>query len=407
MLVLAAGVGIWFCVDWDETELTTGDFGLKMTLRWKWQASKADSHNVSPFQGDSKPTVDPVSDDDFPSYRGARRDGVISFVKLQRNWDEHKPTILWRHTSPGGSRGVAVSGNRVVTMEQQGKKEVVACYDRKTGELRWSYAYDAYYKNIMGNGPRATPAIDKDAKLIYTIGATGEVVCLDLDGKRKWSKNILAMANAKWIEWGVTGSPLIVDNLVIAHAAADRKAPSGSALIAFDKKSGETVWQVGNRKAGYSSPQLVTLAKKLQILVFDGEGLVSYEPKTGKELWKYPWPTDMEMNSIQPVIVGDDRVFISSEMDNGCALLKIAQTGADSWKAEPVWANTNLAARYANPVTDGKYIYGLHNLDGEFRVLDVADGSVRPPGQRMGPGQMLLVGDLLLVVHGKTGDIHL
>src|SRR5205085_8194443 len=116
---------------------------------------------------------------------------------------------------------------------------------------------------------------------IFSLGASGNLVCLDAEGKKRWTTNILEDAKAKNIKWGLSGSPLIVDDLVVANAGIDEDAPASSALIAYEQASGTIRWRTGNRKAGYSSPQLATLAGKPQILLFDGAGLAGYEPKTG------------------------------------------------------------------------------------------------------------------------------
>src|SRR5207253_1056245 len=105
---------------------------------------------------------------------------------------------------------------------------------------------------------RSTPTIH-DGR-IFTIGATGILTCLDPEGKKKWSADLFDIAKATNIKWGLTGSPLIVDNLVVAHAGiGDPKAKVDSALIAFEQATGKIRWKTGNRKAGYSSPQLAKL----------------------------------------------------------------------------------------------------------------------------------------------------
>jgi outer membrane protein assembly factor BamB len=336
--------------------------------------------------------------------------GVVTHIKLDTDWVRNPPKVLWRRPCVEGYSGLAVAGNVVLTMEQRGGEEAVVCYDRATGRQIWAYPYDAFHKDQMGNGPRATPTIHDG--LIFTLGATGELVCLNAKKELQWSHNILRDADAKKIQWGMTGSPLIVNDLVIAHAGVDPDiSPTqrpGTALIAYDYKIGEKRWAVANRKAGYSSPQLVTLAKVQQILLFDGEALGGFDPKTGKQLWMTPWITKMDMNMIQPVIIGDDQVFISSELDNGCALLQIkpSSNSDDPWTVETVWKTKSLAARFANPVYDGKNIYGLQFLNGVLRCVDVKDGSLRWSGERYGPGQMLLVNDVLLIVSDK-GEVSL
>ena len=206
----------------------------------------------------------------------------------------------------------------MVTLEQRDEGETVVCYDRAGGWQRWAYGDGAFYKDAMhmGDGPRSTPTIHDNH--IFSIGAAGDLVCLDAEGKKQWSANVLRDAKAKNIKWGLSGSPLIVDDLVVANAGIDDEAPANSSLIAYQKDTGTIRWRTGNRKAGYSSPQLATLAGKPQILLFDGAGLVGYDPSTGAELWQYPWVTMYEMNSIQPVVFQGDRVLISSEKPNGC-----------------------------------------------------------------------------------------
>jgi outer membrane protein assembly factor BamB len=409
-LVCIAVAGLYFSVR--EVELTKGRVGLVPRFHFIWEPTAKDrlaAYLAQPAANDDLPPIDArVGPHDYARYRGANFDGVVRFARLATDWARQPPKVLWQHACPGGYSGIAVAGNIAVTLEQREAGETVACYDRASGRQRWEYSYGASYKDEskMGNGPRSTPTIYNNR--IFTIGATGELVCLDTEGKKQWSVNILEVAKAKNIKWGLTGSPLIVDDLVVAHAGIDPAAPADSALIAFDQATGDIRWRTGNRKAGYSSPQLTVLGKTPQILLFDGAGLVSYD-KAGKQLWEYPWVTDWEMNSIQPVVLGTDRVFISSEISNGCAMVQLRAPDNDkgSWSVEVLWNNKNLAARYANPVTDGKSIFGLHNLQGVLTCLDAQTGRVKWKGDREGPGQMLLADGALLVINGDTGDAAL
>jgi outer membrane protein assembly factor BamB len=403
--LLVAG-GLWHCVT--KFEITKGRVSLVPRLHFVWDPEFADEKSANP---DDLPAIyGYAGPNDFPRYRGVNGDGIVAWAKLATDWDKTPPTVEWSHPCGNGYSGIAVAGNIVVTLEQRPEGESVVCYDRVSGRQRWAQASkDVFYKDKswMGDGPRSTPTIHNDH--IYTIGATGELACHTIDGKLEWGTNILKDAKAKNIKWGLTGSPLIVDDLVIAHAGIDEDAPADSALIAYEKTKGTIRWRTGNRPAGYSSPELVNLAGVPQILLFDGAGLVSYEPKTGKELWNFPWVTDFAMNSIQPVLLGKDRVFISSEQKNGCTLIRVKppENGKDSWNTEIVWHNKNLAARYANPVTNGKSIFGLSGLQGTLTCLDADTGKVKWKGDREGPGQLLLAENALIVINGDFGDVAL
>lgn len=412
LVALAVGAGSFIFFGIRKVEMETTAIALVPRIQFAWDPEPEEAladylkeHSAKAGgPADFDATVGP---EDFPFYRGVNRDGVVPFGELSQDWGKNPPKVLWRHPCGGGYSGIAVAGNIAVTHEQRGGKEVVACYDRDTGAPRWSYAYDAYRMDLMGEGPRATPAIHNQR--IFALGATGEFVCLNVKGERQWSINILADSKAVNIKWGLTGSPLIFDDLVVVHAGIDPKAPAGAAVVAFEQATGKKRWSTGNRVAGYSSPQLATIGGVRQILLFDGEGLVAYDPKTGKELWGRPWITDYEMNSIQPVVFSDNRVFISSELKNGCAMLRVnpPKDNANPWTVEEVWHNKNLAARFANPVTDGKHIYALHNLAGVLKCLDAETGKVLWSGERYGPGQMLLDKQTLIIVSGDKGAVSL
>ncbi len=256
----------------------------------------------------------------------------------------------------------------------------------------------------MGDGPRGTPTIHDG--LVYNVGATGEFVCLDgRTGDKKWSVNALSDSNAKNPQWGLTGSPLIVDNLVVVNAGSDPDNKTKKALAAYDRVTGKQVWTAGDRKASYCSPQLVKLGGVPQILLFDGGGLISYDPATGQELWNHPWVTSYEMNIVQPLVLGDDRLFITSELNNGASMVRVRmKDDSKEWQVEPVWKNPAFAARFANPVTDGKAIYGLSN--GVLTCLDADTGKKLWKGGRYGSGQVLLANDTLVVMTGE-GNVAL
>lgn len=409
-LALLAATGFYYCLR--EVELTKGRVSLVPRFHFQWETTAAqrlaDYLAQQPSNHDLPPIDAQIGPHDFPRYRGPRFDGKIADLKLNADWNKNPPEVLWQHPCPGGYSGIAVAGNIVVTLELRDDGDNVVCYDRTTGRQRWAFAYGTNYKDPtkMGNGSRSTPTIHDSH--VYAIGATGEFVCLTADGKKKWQTNILDDAKAKNTKWGLTASPLIVDDMVIALAGIDEAAPTGSALIAYEQVNGDIRWRTGSRKAGYSSPQLAILGSMPQILVFDGEGLVSYD-KSGNELWQHPWPTDYEMNSIQPLVFGPDRVFISSEVKNGSAMLRVLppENSGAAWSVETLWHSKKLGCRYANPVTDGKNIFSLHEMQGFLTCLDAETGKLRWRRNREGPGQLLMTDGLVLLVNGDTGDVSL
>jgi outer membrane protein assembly factor BamB len=253
-----------------------------------------------------------------------------------------------------------------------------------------------------GDGPRTTPTIAGDD--VYSLGATGELVCLDgKSGKPKWQRNVLADNGATNAEWGLSGSPLVHQNLVIVNPGVNPANNAGKAVAAYDRATGNPVWANGRHPAGYASPQLNALAGTVQVLIFDGGGLGGYDPATGAELWRYPWKTAMGMNCAQPVVVGMDRVFVSSEKSNGGAVVEVRRY-IDAWTAHEVWRTRALSARYSSPVIRDSHLYGLS--DGRLTCVNLAtEQKVWAEGQ-YGNGQLVLAGNVL-VVTSEDGKLTL
>src|SRR5262249_33507213 len=135
----------------------------------------------------------------------------------------------------------------------------------------------------------------------------------------------------------------------------------------------------------------------------DGEILAGYDPETGRELWRFPWPNFQDINVAQPIVLEGDRIFISSGYGKGCALLKVVET-AGSWKVEPLWQNQNMHCKFTSPVAYKGFLYGLD--DGMLTCLDQETGERKWRHGHYGHGQLLLAGDLL-VIQSETGKLVL
>ena len=385
----------------------TGSMRPQFTFLWQDDPALALERKLqegTPISTDGLPTIDvAVGPHDFARYRGPNGDGVAHPADLTPNWATTPMQVLWKQPCGGGYAGFAVAGNIAVTIEQRRDEEVIVCYDRASGKERWKFGYPALFEQTApmgGNGPRATPTIaDGD---VYSLGATGELVCLDAaTGKKRWQVNIVKDNDAKVVYWGMTGSPLVVGAHVIVNPGINPENNTSQAMAAYDRKTGAKVWAAGNTAAGYSSPQLAKLAGVEVILLFDGGGLVALEPATGKEEWRHEWKTFGDMNIVQPLVLSGDRVFISSEASNGGVMLKL-ERNRNGWVKSELWQNRNLYSRFANPVVHQGHLYGLCN--GFLTCVDDATGKRLWKGDRFGSGQLLLVGDVL-VISAETGEV--
>ena len=137
---------------------------------------------------------------------------------------------------------------------------------------------------------------------VYTLGAMGDLFCLDARaGSVVWSTNLPKTYSAPVPLWGYAGHPLIYKNLLIVMAGG-----KGSAVVAFDKQSGQEVWRsLTAKEIGYSPPTLIEAGGAMQLLIFNGDGLASLNPDTGEVYWSEPLRTAFSMAIMAPRVDGE------------------------------------------------------------------------------------------------------
>ena len=339
-----------------------------------------------------------TSADDFPQFLGPSRDCVVHGVRLARDWTTQPPREVWRVPVGAGWSSFAIVGDYAVTQEQRGVDELVTCYELATGRLVWAHGDSTRYDSVVaGDGPRATPTIHQGK--VYTQGSTGFLDCLDgATGKPIWSHdlvkeyNIVDAKGAPRLEWGRSGSPLIVDGMVILGVGGGK----GNCVVAFDAETGDVVWHVGDDFVSYASPMLATLAGKRQLVMINETTVTGHDPATGEILWSYAWPPT-DSKAAQPVVIDDHHILVAASYGMGAMLLEIESDDAGEFLVKPVWERFDLSLKpkFTNLALVDRIVYGLD--EGVMCAFDVDSKKRTWKRGRYGHGQLLAIGDLLLV----------
>ena len=339
---------------------------------------------------------------DYPQFLGPNRNAILSGVELSTDWNTAPPREVWRMKIGAGWSGFSVAGHRAITQEQRGDDEMVICYDIATGNELWAHADQTRYETTLGGvGPRSTPTIHDDR--VYTLGATGLLNCVKLEsGELVWSINILDDNNATMLEWGMSGSPLLVDGMVVINAGGQ----NGASLVAYDSRLGEKVWSAGNARASYSSPLIATFAGVRQIVILNQTSITGHDIESGTVLWSATW-RGMHPKVAQPIPLPDDRYFVSASYGVGSALFDVSKDDAGVFSSSRQWKNARMKAKFTNLVYLNGFIYGLD--DGRLVCLNVETGRRQwkaGSDGHYGHGQLILVGDILLI-QAESGAVVL
>src|SRR5207302_325383 len=224
-------------------------------------------------------------------------------------------------------------------------EERIPALDAKSRKELWQTSYyRAAFTSLFGNGPRATPTVAGNR--VYTFGVTGVLTCFAADsGKQLWQVDTLNKFEAKNLLFGMSCSPLVVDNRVLVNVGA-----KGASVVAFDAASGDVLWKSLDDKASYSSPILVKQGNGSQAIFLTGAAIVSLDPETGNALWKFPFVDLLQESSTTPIRTGD--LLLASSITIGSVGLTMKTADGKSGVAE-TWKNPNLNSYFSTPVPVG------------------------------------------------------
>ena len=386
LVVLVAAAGLRAAI---RVTGVTGD--AVPIVEWRWKA--VDYEDPVASAATSGDGLDPR---DYPQFYGPRRDATLAGPRLARDWTANPPVELWRRQVGEGWSSFAVAGTAAVTQEQRGGREMVVRYELATGRQVWAHAdRTGLETTVGGRGPRATPTIAGGR--VYALGATGILNALDLaTGRPAWSRNLVEEYGVTLADYGMPSSPLLVDDLVVVQLARAERS-----LVAHRRSDGEPVWRAGAGAGSYSTPALVTLGGVRQIVVVNQGSVAGHAPETGELLWREQWPVPGEKIT-PPLALSHDRLLVSAGYGAGSRLLRLAPAdGGGGLRVEEIWRSPRLKSKFASMVLHGGTVYGLD--DGVLTALDSETGERRWKSGRYGHGQIVLVGDLLLIQTEKGG----
>ena len=295
---------------------------------------------------------------DWPQFLGPQRNGISEETGLLDRWPAAGPKEVWRVSGGVGMSGLVISRGRLVTLVQRDGEQQLVALDAQTGKTVWERPLAPEYQNGMGNGPRATPAISGD--LIFSYTGEGILTAVNFaSGKIVWTHNVVEELEGQVADYGMASSPLVIDNRV--HVTVG--APSAT-VAAFDTMTGKLVWKSGEDPAGYSSPALLSVGGRSQLVVYSGASVLGLSPDNGALLWRYPYETNFDCNIVTPLAV-KDQVFVSSGENHGSVLLSLKPKG-NKFEVSEVWKSQGpksvLRNEWQTSILHDGFLYGFDNV---------------------------------------------
>lgn len=269
--------------------------------------------------------------DNWPQFRGPNGNGISDAPKLATKWSESE-NIRWKTAIHGKAWSSPVVWGQQIWMTsatEDGKESFAICVDLKTGKILHDIKLFTTEKPafcIPYNSYASSTPVIEEGRFYAHFGSAG-TACVDTKtGKTLWLRRDLPCDHFR----GPGSSPIIYKNLLIlTFDGFDLQY-----LAALDKNTGKTVWRTdrdikyttdnGDYKKAYSTPSILEVNGKPQLISPAAEATMAVNPLTGEEIWKI---YHGGMNAAARPVFGHGLIYLTSGHNMNLLAVKQGGTG--------------------------------------------------------------------------------
>ena len=298
--------------------------------------------------------------DDWPAWRGPAGNGTSAEKTAPNTWGPDK-NIKWKAELPQKCNGSPIVSNGRVFVscpeDTEGKERSLYCFDRTDGKKLWvrtvSYPFGKDVDMIHDTNTHCSGTPAADGKVVVVWHNSAGLCAYDFDGKELWTRDLGEFRHM----WGHATSPVIHGGRVILNSGPGKSV----FLTALSLADGKTIWkaeepskgedsshnELKQPKGSWSTPILVNVEGKEQIVCTMPTRVVAVDPESGKTLW---WcegirPSKGDLSYSSPVAAGDTLIAIGGY---GGAAFAVRMGGSGD-----VTASRQLWRRPQNPQSIG------------------------------------------------------
>jgi outer membrane protein assembly factor BamB len=302
----------------------------------------------------------------WPAWGGPSGTAHTSETSLPVRWTADN--VVWKVALPGSGQSTPVIwGNRVFLTASldNGRERRVIAVDRRDGRTLWqqmSWRGEPEPSHAMNGWASSTCATD--GKVLVAFFGRGGLHGYSLDGEPLWSRDLGEFAGP----WGTAASPVIHGETVIQNCDSESKE---SSLLAVNSRTGENVWSTPRASyRGWSTPLVIRTQKREELLLNSQEGVRSYDPATGRELW---WCQGFSGRGEPVPAYAHGLVYVVNGLAGDVYSVRPDGEG-DVTKTHRAWHTPRKAGRdLPSPIVIDNYLLAI-SMNGVLSCYDCASG---------------------------------
>jgi outer membrane protein assembly factor BamB len=306
--------------------------------------------------------------ENWTEFRGPTGQGHSRERGLPLTWSERE-NVAWKVPIPGKgwSSPVLVEDQIwLTTALDDGRSLRAICLNRDTGRI----LHNVEVFQLADPGPvhqknsHASPTPILEGDRVYLHFGSHGTACITRSGQIVWKTQELKYYHRH----GPGGSPVVYGDLLIVSC----DGYDIQFVAALDKRTGKIRWK-SPRKGyqAYTTPLMIQVQGKDQLISPGAHRAVSYEPLTGKEIWSIRYG-DGYSNVPRPVY-GHGLVFICSGFEQAVLLAVRPDGQGDVTDSHVAWSLKRAVPLTPSPLLVGEELY-LVSDNGIASCLDAKTG---------------------------------
>ena len=254
---------------------------------------------------------------DWPEFRGPSGQGHSDAHNLPLEWSSTNH-VAWKQSIPGqGWSSPVLFQNRIylttAVQTNNGYSLRALSLDGSSGQILWDkevFSEPSSSSRIHGKNSHSSPTPIAEPNRLYVHFGHQGTACLDLNGQILWTNVSFAYSPVH----GNGGSPILAhDRLVFSADGA-----SDPFIAALDKTNGNVLWKTpraveSDRTFSFSTPLLITVNNREEIISPASNALCAYDPLDGHEIWRVRYDG---YSVIPRPVYGHELVYISTGFDH-------------------------------------------------------------------------------------------